>query len=169
MERLTIKAPSGLIHLKDDEEMTVNMAIKKLSDFEDLQEKLNKHFNGCVTMEMIVDAIIEYDKQFERDEKLADAMLITNGSVRKYRKWKKKNTPQKVIYEDVGYDHYRGVNVYACICPCCGVRVIQFDDDDIPNCKSDEPKEMFHSCLVHHAYMGLNNFCNRCGQKLDWK
>lgn len=39
MERLTIKAPSGLIHLKDNKEMTVNAAIKKLSDYEDLEEQ----------------------------------------------------------------------------------------------------------------------------------
>lgn len=39
MNRLTIKAPSGLIHLKDNTEMTMNVAIKKLSDFEDLEEQ----------------------------------------------------------------------------------------------------------------------------------
>ncbi len=39
MKRLTIKAPSGLIHLKDSEDMTVNAAIKKLSDYEDLEEQ----------------------------------------------------------------------------------------------------------------------------------
>lgn len=39
MERLTIKAPSGLIHLKDSTEMTMNTAIKKLSDLEDLEEQ----------------------------------------------------------------------------------------------------------------------------------
>ena len=39
MDRLTIKAPSGLIHLKDNAEMTVASAIKKLSDYEDLEEQ----------------------------------------------------------------------------------------------------------------------------------
>ncbi len=39
MGRLTIKAPSGLIHLKDNKEMTKNEAIKKLSDYEDLEEQ----------------------------------------------------------------------------------------------------------------------------------
>lgn len=38
MNRLTIKAPSGLIHLKDNAETTINMAIKKLSDYEDFEE-----------------------------------------------------------------------------------------------------------------------------------
>lgn len=28
---------------------------------------------------------------------------------------------------------------------------------------------MFHSSMVHHAYIGMNNYCNRCGQKLDWR
>lgn len=39
MERLTIKAPSGLIHLKDNAEMTMNVAIKKLAEYEDLEEQ----------------------------------------------------------------------------------------------------------------------------------
>jgi len=39
MERLTIKAPSGLIHLKVNKEMTVNEAVKKLSGYEDLEEQ----------------------------------------------------------------------------------------------------------------------------------
>jgi len=39
MKRLTIKAPSGLIHLKDNKEMTVNEAIKRLSEYEDLVEQ----------------------------------------------------------------------------------------------------------------------------------
>lgn len=39
MERLTIKAPSGLIHLGDNEADTINRAIKKLSDYEDLEEQ----------------------------------------------------------------------------------------------------------------------------------
>lgn len=39
MKRLTIKAPSGLIHLKNNTETTMNAAIKKLSDLEDLEEQ----------------------------------------------------------------------------------------------------------------------------------
>lgn len=62
--------------------------VKRLAEYEDLQDKLDKHFDGCVELEMIVDAIIKYDEQFNRDEKLSAAMLITNDSVRKYREWK---------------------------------------------------------------------------------
>ncbi len=83
-------------------------------------------------------------------------------------KWEKKQIPQKIRYEDVGYSYHGNVNIYACICPSCGLRIIEFDDDDISGSESDEPKEMFHDCLVHHDYRGLNNYCNRCGQKLDW-
>ncbi len=39
MKRLTIKASSGLIHLEDGKESTMNMAIKKLSEYEDLDEQ----------------------------------------------------------------------------------------------------------------------------------
>ena len=46
---------------------------------------------------------------------------------------------------------------------------IEFDDNDVSEkCESDDVEKMFHSSMVHHAYIGLNNYCNRCGQKLDW-
>ena len=61
---------------------------EKLAVYEDMQERLDRQFNGHVSIDMIIDAIIEYDKQSERNETLADAMLITNESVRKYREWK---------------------------------------------------------------------------------
>ena len=35
-------------------------------------------------------------------------------------------------------------------------------------CDSDNPEVIFRSSMVHHGYMGLDNFCNRCGRKLDW-
>lgn len=80
-----------------------------------------------------------------------------------------KQIPKKVKYEDVGYDQYNNVNVYACICPSCDLEIIKFDDNDVSDkCESDDVEKMFHSSMVHHAYIGLNNYCNRCGQKLDW-
>lgn len=39
MVRLTIKAPSGLIHLQDNSESAINTAVKRLSDLEDLEEQ----------------------------------------------------------------------------------------------------------------------------------
>ncbi len=39
MERLTIKAPSGLIHLGDSKPDTIARGIKKLSDYEDWEEQ----------------------------------------------------------------------------------------------------------------------------------
>lgn len=75
----------------------------------------------------------------------------------------------KVLYEDVGYDFHRDVNLYACICPSCGLHIIEFSDIDVDSgCNSDSPEDMFRSSMVHHAYVGMNNYCNRCGQKLDW-
>ena len=45
----------------------------------------------------------------------------------------------------------------------------EFTDDDVDDkCDSDNPEVMFRSSMVHHGYMGLDNFCNRCGRKLDW-
>lgn len=80
-----------------------------------------------------------------------------------------KQIPKKVRYEDVGYEQYGNVNVYACICPSCDLEIIKFDDNDVSKkCESDDVEKMFHSSMVHHAYVGLNNYCNRCGQRLDW-
>lgn len=80
-----------------------------------------------------------------------------------------KQIPKKVRYEDVGYEQYGNVNVYACICPSCDLEIIKFNDNDVSEkCESDDVEKMFHSSMVHHAYIGLNNYCNRCGQKLDW-
>lgn len=76
---------------------------------------------------------------------------------------------EKVLFEDVGYDQWHEVNIYACICPSCGLEIINFTDDDVKNSNSDIPEEMFHDCLVHHCYCGMNNFCNRCGQKIKWE
>ena len=77
--------------------------------------------------------------------------------------------PGKVKFEDAGYDTHNDVNVYACVCPDCGLEIIVFTDDDISdNCDSDEPEDMFKNSMIHHGYMGLNNFCNRCGKRLDW-
>lgn len=82
----------------------------------------------------------------------------------------KKQIPKKVLYEDVGFDCYHDVNLYACICPSCGLHIIDFSDDDVDSkCNSDNPEDMFHSSMVYHAYIGMNNYCNRCGQKLDWR
>lgn len=81
----------------------------------------------------------------------------------------KKQMHRKVRYEVVEYDECYDVNLYACICPSCGLHIIGFSDDDVDSkCNSDNPEDMFHSSMVHHAYIGMNNYCNRCGQKLDW-
>lgn len=82
-----------------------------------------------------------------------------------------KQVKKKVIYEDVGYDPWHSENVYACICPSCNLHIITFTDSEIEGNDDfgGEPEKMFHSCLIHHGYIGLNNYCNRCGQKLNWK
>ena len=96
-------------------------------------------------------------------------MTISKECYKTIIKSLKKQVQKKVKYEDVGYDQYNNVNVYACICPSCGLEIIRFNDNDVSDkCESCDTEEMFHSSMVHHAYIGLNNYCNRCGQKLDW-
>ena len=83
MERLT---NSGTKEAKPD--VTIREVLTKLAGYEDLQEKLDKQFDGCLIMEDFIEPIIEFDKQRSRNEELAKAMLITNDSVSKYLKWK---------------------------------------------------------------------------------
>lgn len=97
-------------------------------------------------------SLVEYQKALERAVKELE-----------------KQIPRKVLYEDVGFDCHHDVNLYACICPSCGLHIIGFSDSDVDSkCNSDNPEDMFHSSIVYHAYIGMNNYCNRCGQKLDW-
>lgn len=97
-----------------------------------------------------------------KDNAIRDAFELADKAL-------EKQIPKKVSYEDVGYEQYRNVNVYACICPSCDLEIIKFDDNDVSDkCESCDVEKMFRSSMVHHAYIGLNNYCNRCGQKLDW-
>ena len=106
MERLTYRTHDGGIFVKEsdvktfevgDEVMHTGNAIRKLAEYEDLEDKLKEQFNGCVDLKMIVDSIIEYDKQLGRGEKLAKAMLITNDSVRKFCEWESLEKQGKLL------------------------------------------------------------------------
>lgn len=67
---------------------TINEIYEKLATYEDLEDRLHKEFKGCIGMERIIDAFIEFYKQNDTDEELAEALLITNDSVRNYKEWK---------------------------------------------------------------------------------
>nr|DAN01748.1 MAG TPA: NADH-PPase NADH pyrophosphatase zinc ribbon domain [Caudoviricetes sp.] len=68
------------------------------------------------------------------------------------------DTPETCVDCQFCYELDEGVEA------CCSIS----DDDVDSKCNSDNPEDMFHSNMVHHAYIGMNNYCNRCGQKLDW-
>lgn len=106
MDRLTFKAHDCGIFVKEsdvktfsveDEIMHTGNAIRKLSEYEDIQDKLNEQFNGCINLMDVVVTLIEYDKQLCRDERLAEAMLITNDSVRKFREWEQLEKQGKLM------------------------------------------------------------------------
>lgn len=98
---------------------------------------------------------------------LKKAAVKMNDDIEVLQELVDKATPKKIIYEDIGYDHYKNVNVYGCICPSCGLHIIEFTDDDVST-DSDDIETMFNSSMVHHGHQGLNNFCNRCSQAFDW-
>ena len=111
--------------------------------------------NEQETIEILYDSLGGRQDNFEKAFNVAISAL-------------EKQIPKKVKYEDTGYNHYSNVNTYSCACPSCGLDIINFDDDVSDNCDSDDIERMFHSSMVPHGYEGLNNYCNRCGQKLDW-
>lgn len=63
MERLTIKAPSGLIHLKDNKEMTVNEAIKNLAEYEDLLDDIENQMTAY-DVDKVVERINSIGKSY---------------------------------------------------------------------------------------------------------
>lgn len=72
MNRLTIRASSGLIHLKDNKEMTVNTAIKKLAEYEDIGtvEDFKKALENVRTLSGMYEKLS--DKEVEEYHKLAE-------------------------------------------------------------------------------------------------
>lgn len=108
-------------------------------------------------------------KKLRYPELPGELVMVDSKAIQEAIKALEKQIPKKVSYEDVGYDQYHDANLYACICPSCGLHIIDFSDEDVDSkCNSDNPEDMFHSSMVYHAYIGMNNYCNRCGQKLDW-
>lgn len=109
MERLTIKAPSGLIHLKDNKEHTVDLAIKQLSAYEDTR--------------LTPEQIKEIDRLYsEQAKELAEL--------------KELRTPKKPTYEGDGYDDEGFIAYDTWYCPNCGEDYeVEYDEYDYcPNC-----------------------------------
>jgi hypothetical protein len=85
MERLPTKNEHGEIVFSRN---MISEIVIKLAGYEDLEDKLDQKFSGCITLEKIVNSFTEYFDQQEKDEELANCMLITNDNVRKYKQWK---------------------------------------------------------------------------------
>ena len=79
-----------------------------------------------------------------------------------------KVTPKKVIFDDLGYDHHHNVNVYGVKCPNCDLILYDWTDDDVKDSSDGDIEEMFHDNFVSHGYCGRHQYCDRCGQRLDW-
>lgn len=74
----------------------------------------------------------------------------------------KKQMRRKVRYEVVEYDECYDVNLYACICPSCGLHIIEFSDNDVVfKCNSDSPEDVFHSSMVHLPDYSIKNWIER--------
>lgn len=80
-----------------------------------------------------------------------------------------KAKPKKVLFDDIGTNWINGEPIFGCLCPSCELALFQFTTDDLnDDIDTDDIETRFKSCFVHHGYMGRLNYCDRCGQKLDW-
>lgn len=105
----------------------------------------------------------------EPEEPYTVIEVPTKTAFDKLQKCVNKQNRKKVRFEDTGYDQFHDVNVYAAICPSCGLALAEWDDSQVEaGSTSDNPEKMWHENFVHHNYEGRDSYCNRCGQKLDW-
>lgn len=83
----------------------------------------------------------------------------------------KKQIPQKVEFEDNGYNYWHNVNKYVCNCPSCGFTLFNFDDDDFSYdaTNNGDAEESFRLSFDVGKIQRCNNYCPRCGQRLNWK
>lgn len=68
-----------------------------------------------------------------------------------------KQIPKKVIYEYLGRERFQNLTMYASRCPSCNLQITSILVHDKRTATS----------LIRR--FGLNTYCNRCGQKLDWE
>ncbi len=75
-----------------------------------------------------------------------------------------KETPKKVIGENICYDQYKNENMYAISCPNCGEQLLYFKDSDF----IEETFDLFLKHYEQHIDTSNWKYCGYCGQKLDW-
>lgn len=77
-ERLTVQAPSGLIHLVDDSESGVNQAIKKLYEYEAAEEEGRLVVLPCNVGDTVY-LIDDIDCVFERESIVTEIEIDKDG------------------------------------------------------------------------------------------
>ena len=77
-ERLTVQAPSGLIHLVDDSESGINQAIKKLYEYETAEEEGRLMVLPCNVGDTVY-LIDDIDCVFERESIVTEIEIDKDG------------------------------------------------------------------------------------------
>lgn len=86
MERLTTRH-NGVAVIKDKSKH--KEAMERLAFYENLEETLENTLQGYVTIKDFILMNAEWFKMMNTEPELADAMMITNEEVKKYKEWKK--------------------------------------------------------------------------------
>ena len=172
VDRVCKEKPPAIVYVDDRAicfDGNTDTLFNKIINFKPWTESKNKQSSVEEVKKMIAKDAIKILQIPYTEAKSKELTDKYRKAIIRVQKALKKQIPQKVRYEDIGYDTWHEQNIYACICPSCGLHIIEFGDNDIESKYFyGDIEKKFHSCLTWHAYEGLNNFCNRCGQALDW-
>lgn len=170
MERLTIKAPSGLIHLKDNAETTINTAINKLAEYEDLEEIFRSKMTDSAC-EILKDKE-EFAKWLDRNKWIAKKC---NENARAEEQGKLLKLPCAVgdkIYIIDTDDRLQEKKIEICVIDNIVItndRTILFMRDpyedvicELENIITDKPYLGFYKCFLsqEEAEAALKELCN---------
>ncbi|MCK9470167.1 MAG: hypothetical protein M0Q88_00245 [Bacilli bacterium] len=82
-----------------------------------------------------------------------------------------KETPKRVLAEDVGYNQYTDENIYGLKCPSCETELIRAGDNDI-NVEDPNSEDILKAFNERYDFVSDEfnvNYCPECGRRLDFK
>ena len=102
-----------------------------LKYYENLEDKLNHRFCGCVSVEELVKSFVEFYDQQEKGV-TADALLIVNENVLKYREWERLEEHGKLLKLPCAVGDTVWDNDFGKLCgyTVTGFSIGKIDDDE---------------------------------------
>lgn len=178
MERITSKSWSGVVYYVDAKhnlalepcEMNahqVRLTIEKLEKYEntgmtpdeintlrEIDNLIKTKFNGALNLRELVDGFCKFYDANSDGERVAEAILITNEEVAKWKELRERDTAKAIVVDDMT----GGIKLYSCpicdmpvhekdnFCPECGQRLKLATETQRPEWKN----RMMHTFLGGH-------------------